>query len=213
MNENANGIILRVRPVTETSLIVHWLTTKYGRLSTVANGARRIKSPFRGKLDLLFEGGFSFHRSRKSNLHTLREVNINSTHSSLRDDIPRLQLLAYATRFIEKTTEPENALPEIYAVFSTLLTHLDTHPTRPALVYALEIKILNELGIAPALDGPRLNDGIRDLLEHLAILNWDTITKLKPTRPQAEAARQFLGNFIQHNLGNIPKGSESALGV
>ena len=114
MNENANGIILRVRPVTETSLIVHWLTTKYGRLSTVANGARRIKRAFRGILDFLFEGGFSFHRSRKSNLHTLREVNINSTHSSLRDDIPRLQLLAYATRFIEKTTEPENALPEIY---------------------------------------------------------------------------------------------------
>ena len=146
MNENANGIILRVRPLTETSLIVHWLTTKYGRLGTVANGARRIKSPFRGKLDLLFEGGFSFHRSRKSNLHTLREVNIDATHSFLRDDIPRLQLLAYATRFIEKATEPENALPGIYAIFSTLLAHLDTHPTRPALVYALEIKISLAIG-------------------------------------------------------------------
>ena len=213
MNENANGIILRVRPLTETSLIVHWLTTKYGRLGTVANGARRIKSPFRGKLDLLFEGDFSFHRSRKSNLHTLREVNIDATHSFLRDDIPRLQLLAYATRFIEKATEPENALPGIYAIFSTLLAHLDTHPTRPALVYALEIKMLNELGIAPALNGSCFNDDIRDLLEHLAILNWDTITKLKPTRPQAEAARHFLGDFIQHNLGKIPKGRDSALGL
>lgn len=213
MDENANGIILRVRPLTESSLIVHWLTTEHGRLGTVAKGARRVKSPFRGKLDLLFEGRLSFHRSRKSDLHTLREVKINATHASLRDDISRLQLLAYATRFIEKATEPENALPGIYAIFSTLLAHLDTHPTRPALVYALEIKILNELGLAPALEESRLNDGTRDLLEHLAILNWDTITKLKPTRSQAEAARQFLGNFIQHNLGKIPNGRDSALGI
>ena len=213
MDENAHGIILRVRPLTETSLIIHWLTIEHGRLGTVAKGARRAKSPFRGKLDLLFKGGFAFHRSRKSDLHTLREVHIDATHASLRDDIPRLQLLAYATRFIEKATEPENSLPGIYAIFSTLLAHLDTHPTRPALVYALEIKMLNELGLAPALDESRLNDGTRDLLEHLAILNWDTITKLKPTRSQAEAARQFLGNFIQHNLGKIPKGRVSALGV
>jgi DNA repair protein RecO (recombination protein O) len=213
MDENAYGIILRVRPLTETSLIVHWLTPEHGRLGTVAKGARRAKSPFRGKLDLLFEGGFAFHRSRKSDLHILREVNIEATHTSLRDDITRLQLLAYATRFIEHATEPENFLPGIHAIFSTLLNHLDTYPTRPALVYAVEIKLLNELGLAPSLDETRLKDGTRDLLEHLAILNWDTITQLKPTRSQAEAARQFLGNFIQQNLGNIPKGRDTALGI
>jgi DNA repair protein RecO (recombination protein O) len=213
MDENAHGIILRVRPLTETSQIVHWLTSGHGRLGTVAKGARRAKSAFRGKLDLLFEGGFTFRRSRQFDLHILREVNIETTHINLRGDIPRLQLLAYATRFIERATEPENSLPGIHAIFSTLLNHLDTHTTRPALVYALEIKLLNELGLAPSLDETRLNDGTRDLLEHLAILNWDTITHLKPTRSQAEAARQFLGNFIQQNLGNIPKGRDPALGI
>jgi DNA repair protein RecO (recombination protein O) len=213
MDESTHGIILRVRPLTETSLIVHWLTAEHGRLSTVAKGARRPKSTFRGKVDLLFEGGFAFRRSRKSDLHILREVYIEATHANQRDDIPRLQLLAYATRFIESATEPENSLPGIYVIFSTLLSHLDTHPTRPALVYALEIKLLNELGIAPSLDETRLNDGTRDLLDRLAILNWETITQLKPTRSQAEAARQFLGNFIQHNLGNIPKGRDTALGI
>ena len=213
MDENAHGVILRVRPLTETSLIVHWLTPEHGRLGTVAKGARRAKSPFRGKLDLLFEGEFAFRRSRQSDLHILSEVNIEATHASLRDDILRLQLLAYATRFIECATEPENSLPGIHAIFSTLLNHLDTHTTRPALVYALEIKLLNELGLAPSLDKTRLNDGTRDLLEHLAILNWDTITQLKPTRSQAEAARQFLGNFIQQNLGTIPKGRDTALGI
>ncbi len=211
MDEITEGIILRVRPLTETSLIVQWLSPGQGRIDTVAKGARRAKSAFRGQLDLFFEGEFSFRRSRQSNLHILREVNIAKSHASLRNDIPRLQLLAYATRFIERSTEPENPLPGIHAIFSTLLTHLDTHSTRPAFVYALEIKLLNELGLAPSLDETRLNDGTRDLLEHLAILNWETVTQLKPTRSQAQAARQFLGNFIQQNLGKIPKGRDNAL--
>ena len=72
MEERSQGIILRIRPLTESSLIVHWLAPESGRLSTVAKGAKRPKSPFRGKLDLFFAAEFSFHRSRRSDLHTLR---------------------------------------------------------------------------------------------------------------------------------------------
>jgi len=49
MDERAQGLVLRVYPLTETSLIVRWLTRELGRISTVAKGARRPKSPFRGK--------------------------------------------------------------------------------------------------------------------------------------------------------------------
>jgi DNA repair protein RecO (recombination protein O) len=76
MDERAQGLVLRVYPLTETSLIVHWLTRDQGRLATVAKGARRPKSPFRGKLDLFYMADFSFGRSRRSELHTLREVSL-----------------------------------------------------------------------------------------------------------------------------------------
>ena len=65
MTESATGIILRTRPLTETSLIVHWLTPNFGRIATVAKGARRPKSPFAGKLDLFYVADFSFSRSRQ----------------------------------------------------------------------------------------------------------------------------------------------------
>ena len=76
MTESASGIILRTRPLTETSLIVHWLTPELGRVATVAKGARRPKSPFAGKLDLFYSADFSFTRSRRSELHTLREAGL-----------------------------------------------------------------------------------------------------------------------------------------
>ena len=85
MTESASGIILRTRPLTETSLIVHWLSPNFGRIATVAKGARRPKSPYAGKLDLFYEADFSFSPSRTSELHTLREVRLRKTNSVLRD--------------------------------------------------------------------------------------------------------------------------------
>ena len=211
MDEKANGIILRVRPLTDSSLIIHWLTQEHGRLGTVAKGARRPKSAMRGKLDLLFEADFSFSRSRQSDLHTLREVQPLAIHPKLRLDIKRLQLLAYATRLIERATEPENALPGIHAIFKTLLNHLENNPARPALTYALEIKTLNELGLTPPLDNHNLDKGTCLLMEQLAVLNWDAIITLAPTRAQATSVGRFLGNFIQHHLEFIPKGRDQLL--
>lgn len=213
MDENANGIILRIRPLTESSLIVHWLTADRGRLSTVAKGARRPKSSFRGQLDLLFEADFSFRRSRRSDLHTLREATPTDAHPKLRNDITRLQLLAYATRFLERCTEPEHSIPGIHAIIASLLDYLESNPTRPALTYALEIKLLNELGLAPPMNEVQLNgDSIR-LMEQLAVLNWETITSLKPTRGQAEATGRYLGCFIERHLEGIPKGRDQLVAI
>ncbi len=110
MTESASGIILRTRPLTETSLIIHWLTPDFGRIATVAKGARRPKSPFAGKLDLFYAADFSFSRSRRSELHTLREVKLRETHGAIRQDILKLQQAAYAAAFIEQATETDTPL-------------------------------------------------------------------------------------------------------
>src|SRR3954467_13489483 len=102
MDESTQGIVLRTYPLTETSLIVHWLTPDLGRIATVAKGARRPKSTFRGKLDLFYFADFSFARSAKSELHNLREVVLRDTHAALRKDFTRLQQASYAVALIEQ---------------------------------------------------------------------------------------------------------------
>src|SRR6266851_4764215 len=95
MIETTTGVVLRTRPLTETSLIVQWLTPTLGRIATVAKGARRPKSPFRGKLDLFYLADFSFSRSRRSELHTLREASLRETHAFLREELGYLQQACY----------------------------------------------------------------------------------------------------------------------
>src|ERR1039457_7049546 len=114
MIQTATGLILRTRLLTETSLIVHWLTPNFGRIATVAKGARRPKSPFLGKLDLFYVADLSFNRSRHSDLHVLREVSLREMHGALREDILKLRQAAYAAAFIGQATESETPLPAVF---------------------------------------------------------------------------------------------------
>src|SRR5712671_3922902 len=121
MDERAQGLVLRLYPLTETSLIVRWLTPELGRISTVAKGARRPKSPFRGKLDLFYLADFSFSRSRRSELHNLREVSLKETHSFLRKELGYLQQAAYCATLIEQATEAETPLNSIFELMRDFL--------------------------------------------------------------------------------------------
>src|SRR5436305_3718816 len=112
--ETAVGVVLRTRPLTETSLIVQWLTRDQGHLATVAKGARRAKSVFRGKLDLFYTAEFSFSRSRHSELHTLREVELQGTHPEFRRDLARLQQACYCANLVEQATEMETPLSHVF---------------------------------------------------------------------------------------------------
>ena len=42
--ESGRGTIIRLTKLTDTSLIVHWMSEEAGLIKTVAKGARRAKS-------------------------------------------------------------------------------------------------------------------------------------------------------------------------
>jgi DNA repair protein RecO (recombination protein O) len=210
-DERTTGLILRTRTLTETSLIVHWLTPDLGRIATVAKGARRPKSPFRGKLDLFYEADFSFFRSRRSDLHALREVSLRDIHAALRRELARLQQASYCAALVEQTTETETPLPEIFALLTSLLRQLPQQPSQPMTLFAFEMKLLNQLGQSPDLSSSRLSAGARMILGQAAVSDWPALSRLKLSAPQSREIQQFLHGFLIHHLGKIPAGRGAAL--
>lgn len=209
--ERAHGIILRTRPLTETSLIVNWLTPGLGRISTVAKGARRTKSPYRGKMDLFYEADFNFQRSRRSELHTLREIVLRETNASIRTELGYLQQASYCATLIEQTTETQTPLPDVYELFRGLIHALPNQPPKPRMVFAFELKLLEILGLAPNVGESRLSPDARTLVSTLTGTNWDELPALQATPAQATAIKQFLHGFLIYHLGRIPKGREQAV--
>jgi DNA repair protein RecO (recombination protein O) len=211
MIETATGLILRTRPLTETSLIVHWLTPDFGRVATVAKGARRAKSPFAGKLDLFYLADFSFSRSRHSELHHLREVKLRETHRELREDILKLQQAGYAATVIEQTTETGTPLPEIFELARGFLKHLCGQKTPPQNIFAFELKLLQKLGLEPNAEKTSLTPGAKKIVRALTEDGWHKLSRLKLSTAQADELRQFLHGFLIFHLGKLPRGRAAAL--
>jgi len=213
MIETTAGVVLRTRALTETSLIVHWLTPSLGRLATVAKGARRAKSPFRGKLDLFYLADISFSRSARSELHTLREVSLRETHARLRQDLGLLQQAAYCAALLEQATETETPLPRLFDLMTGVLQHLLIHPRQPATVFSFELKLLNELGLKPSLETSRLKPGTKALISALGENDWAMVARLRLSEAQVADLREFLHGFLTYHLGRIPKARSGALGL
>lgn len=211
MDEKATGLILRTRPLSETSLIVHWLTAGHGRIATVAKGARRPKSPFRGKLDLFYLADFNFLHSRRSDLHLLREVTLRDTHSALRRDLHLLQQAAYCAQLVEQVTETDTPLPGAFRLLTGLLDFIPQAPGSPLPVFAFEMKFLADTGLTPDAARSSLSPGSREILRQLIAADWPQLLPLKLSAGQSVELRQFLHGFLIHHLGRLPPGRATAL--
>jgi DNA repair protein RecO (recombination protein O) len=145
--ETTPAILLRKTRLSDTSLILTWLSDAHGKLKTVAKGALQAKSKFVGRLDLFFECEISFARSRKSDLHALREVALRDPHEGLRTQYERVALAAYFVELLEMDTEPEHAVPELSDHFHRALRHLDENDASLRALEHFEKELVRLLGI------------------------------------------------------------------
>ena len=209
MEERASGIILRTRPFTETSLIVQWITADLGRISTVARGARRAKSPFAGKLDLFYAADFSFQRSRRSELHTLREIQVRDAHAKLREELAWIHQSSYFAVLLERSTETETPVPELYDLLRSALGALPNFSPGARFVYAFELKLLGLLGYEPKL--AELSDEARRVAEELSAGRFETFEKLQLSPRAYMELNRFLRESIGTALDRLPPQREKAL--
>jgi DNA repair protein RecO (recombination protein O) len=114
----------------------------------VAKGARRPKSPFAGKLDLFFEAEISFARSKKSELHTLREVVLKNPREGLRKSYQQVQLASYFVELIELVTESDHSSPELYDLLKRGLDYLEANPPTKRAMLHFESELTRLLGIS-----------------------------------------------------------------
>ena len=180
-------------------------------MATVAKGARRPKSTFRGKLDIFFEAEFSFQRSRRSELHTLREVSLREMHAALRSDIGRVQQVAYAVALIEQTTETETPIAEVYDLMAGFVQHLAANGAKPVNILAFELKLLEALGQSPAPEEIRLGRTAQALMEALQNCEWAQLAEAELTVQHIAELRQFLHGFLIYHLERIPRGRNAAI--
>lgn len=176
--QSTEAIVIRLTRLTETSLIVHWFTEAYGLVKTVAKGARRPKSPFAGQIDLFFGGEITIARSRRSELHSLREVAIRQWREGLRRNYTSTLLAAYCCQLLEFAVEPEHPDPEMHDLLRRALDHLDAAPASLRALRHFESELARLLGVSHSQLDAEVS--LRDALGTLPATRPDLIERLSP---------------------------------
>lgn len=133
--EESLAILIRRHQWSDTSWIVTWLTRDHGKISTMARGARRASSPHAGKLDLFYKAEISFAVSRKSPLHTLREIHVVEPFDASETPCANVFVAGYFAELTDLITQPGEPVEPIFALLDRALGFLRK---RPASVRALE---------------------------------------------------------------------------
>ena len=195
--ERAEAIVLRVQPVTESSLLVLWFTREFGKLKTLAKGARRPKSPMRGRIDLFYQTEISFLRSRRSDLHLLNECFLANPHPALRTSVPVLTAASHVCELVDAVTAVEDAHPDLFALLADMLTSLEKSLTTAQLIW-FELQVWAATGWKPVFDG---ETGTAKVMRSLAGASAAAASRVRLSSAQTRAAQDFLEEFRQAHLG------------
>ncbi len=209
--EQAEGVIVRMHPFSDTSLILHWITAEHGRIGTLAKGIRKPRSGHAAPVDLLFAGTLGFVRSSRSHLHTFREFVPVERHERLRIDYGKLLQVAYAVALLERATEEDTPIPEFYALFRSWLTALETQTHQPRMVLAFEARLLVEMGLDPRGAESVGQGGILEVLDLLIEGDWSDLPRLDPPRVAVRQLVTILQRQLVEALGTVPRSRPEAL--
>ncbi len=205
------GIVLRLHRWHETSYIVTWLTSDYGKLKTVAKGARRPKSLMRGALDLFFCDELQFLRSAKSELHILQEAAVAEPFARIRADLPAFHAASYFVALTDAMTEVDSPVRESYQLLEEFLGALNRGETSIELVYSFEFRLLRALGFGARIEKLLLPRGTKALLSHLIEDSSLKLSRLKMSPAQTSQLDGLSRELFSSNLRQWPTQRELAL--
>ena len=151
---STRGLVIARLPFGNTSLIVRCLTEQAGRLTFMAKGASRPKSPLHGALDLFYLDDFLYVPARSGEMHTLREARVVEPHLGLRKSYASLMAAQYFAELIEAITEPGTPLPGEYALFAKAIVYLSETEVTWRAVERFEQRIVHLAGLGTAGDLP-----------------------------------------------------------
>lgn len=152
-SQQTDAIVLRVFPWSETSCIANLFTSENGKISVLAKGARRPKSPFEAALDLLSTCRIVFIPKAGDTLSLLTEAKLTKRFRAGERDLLRLYAGYYVAELLDRLTEKDDRQPELFELARVTLQALDAPSLDVrAIVLRWELQILRLLGSIPIWD-------------------------------------------------------------
>ena len=143
----SRALLLRRYRLSETSLIIVWLTEEHGKVKTTAQGALKQGSAFTGRLELFSEAEIYFSLNKKSDLHFLKEVVPMLLPQRLNTSYQTLLCASYFAELCDLFTETLHPVPEIFGLLRRAFHFLSRESPSHRVLEHFEITLAKALGI------------------------------------------------------------------
>lgn len=151
--EKTEAVVIRTVDFSETSSIVTFFTRDFGKLSTLAKGARRKKSPFESALDLLARCRIVFLHKSNDSLDLLTEAKLANRLRASEVELPRLYACFYIAELLLNLTDELDPHPDLFDVTIESLRQIeDPAVNYEPVILRYELTTLRETGHLPSLD-------------------------------------------------------------
>ena len=147
----ATAIPLAVYPYSSTSRVVHWLTRRHGKVSTLLKGALRPKSPFLGEYELFGTSELLYFQKRTGMLHTGKECALLHPRSTFRTDWRAMQAASYLSALFNKSTPDEAPQPGLFELLEELLDLAEVYGSTLQFIFWAELRFCAYHGHSPNL--------------------------------------------------------------
>ncbi len=146
------ALVLRGVDVFESSRVLTLFSRDLGKVSALAKGARRLRSPFASGLDLLSVCDIVLLHKGSEALDLLTEAVLIERFEPLRRDLAALYAGFYVAELLHDLTDHHDPHPRLFDAAVVTLRHLGDSALRARRVLRFELACLREFGLMPALD-------------------------------------------------------------
>ncbi len=151
--EQTDALVLRVFPWSETSCIATLYTRDFGKVTVVAKGVRRPKSPFEAALDLLSICRIVFIPKAGDALSLLTEAKLTKRFRAGTRDLLRLYAGYYVCELLDRFTDRDDRQADVFDLAVDTLDALAREELDiRAVVLRWEMQLLRMLGHLPTWD-------------------------------------------------------------
>lgn len=170
--EKTLAIVIRLVEFSESSYVATIFTEDFGKITGLAKGARRLKSPFENALDLLAVSRVVFLRKSSSAMDLLTEARLERPFRAAARDLTRLYAGYYVAELLQSMTDERDPHPDLFRSANQTLLALNGEEDVGREVVRFELSTLRALGHLPTftecvecgvpmdLDGHRLSFGL-----------------------------------------------------
>ena len=151
--ERDRALVLRRHRYGESSLVLHLLTPRHGKVHLIAKGAYRPKSAYCGVFDLFDTLETGWRMPRGGDLGTATEARVVSRRRALSADLARFRAALAVLELADLAARPGSEEEELFALVERWLDLLALGSADPEVaLVAFDLAFLQNLGLAPALE-------------------------------------------------------------